>query len=342
MTNPSGPFDVGDLADRATAAAQRWYPGARIAGIVPLQGGRSSLTYAATATGASGGVRLVLKVAPPGLAPVRNRDVLRQARILRALQHADGVNVPEVLFLDGGEPPAVPPLFAMSFAEGRSFEPHVDAVDDAGYEDVPAADISGRARHAATMLGSLHSQDAVALGLADEPIATGRSEIDRWANAFASVGDFVDGRAAEAIDGLRAHVPADISPRIVHGDYRLGNMLSVGATVKAIIDWEIWSLGDPRIDVSWYMLCAEPAGHPMAIRVHPGMPAVDILLADYESAGGRALPDLRWFRALTLTKMAATTALIAKHNRRAGMDLLADRTKATIPVMLDGALASLC
>src|SRR5215475_2532503 len=77
-------------------------------GIEPLAGGASSLTYSARV----GDRRVVVKVAPPGLPPVRNRDVLRQARLLRALRTTP-VPVPEVVGEDAGDPPDVPPLFIM-------------------------------------------------------------------------------------------------------------------------------------------------------------------------------------------------------------------------------------
>src|SRR5206468_5437216 len=83
----------------------------RVAGIRRLAGGASSLTYAGTT---AGGREVVVKVAPAGVPPVLNRDVLRQARVLRALG-GTGVPVPEVLWEDGGNPPGVPPLFVMSF-----------------------------------------------------------------------------------------------------------------------------------------------------------------------------------------------------------------------------------
>ena len=67
----------------------------------------------------------MVKVAPPGLPPVLNRDVLRQARVIRAL-HGTAVPVPDVLWEDAGDPPDVPPLFVMAFVEGASLEPLFD------------------------------------------------------------------------------------------------------------------------------------------------------------------------------------------------------------------------
>jgi aminoglycoside phosphotransferase (APT) family kinase protein len=77
---------------------------AGVADLRPLAGGASSLTFAGT----RGDDRVVVKVAPPGVAPILHRDVLRQSRILRALGPTE-VPVPEVLWEDPGDPPEVPP-----------------------------------------------------------------------------------------------------------------------------------------------------------------------------------------------------------------------------------------
>ena len=97
-----------DLLDRARAAAATWRPGATISGIEPLTGGASSLTFIARLAGAGDVDRVVLKVAPPGLAPVKNRDVLRQALLMRAVHGRPGVPVPEVHFTDAGAPSMTP------------------------------------------------------------------------------------------------------------------------------------------------------------------------------------------------------------------------------------------
>ena len=85
-----------------------------VEGLRPLTGGASSLTYAGTMAGR----RVVVKVAPAGLAPTGHRDVLRQSRIITALG-ATPVPVPEVL----REDPADPPLFVMTRLDGSSLEP---------------------------------------------------------------------------------------------------------------------------------------------------------------------------------------------------------------------------
>ena len=72
-----------------------------------------------------GGQRVVVKVAPPGVEPIAHRDVLRQARLIRALDPT-AVPVPQVLWEDAGAPPEVPPLFVMSYLGGDSLEPLFD------------------------------------------------------------------------------------------------------------------------------------------------------------------------------------------------------------------------
>jgi aminoglycoside phosphotransferase (APT) family kinase protein len=83
--------------------------------VEPLHGGISSLTFSARLRMRRGAdARVVLKVAPPGLAPVRNRDVLRQVKVMRCLHGAMGINVAEVLFEDSG----TPPFFVMAYVSG--------------------------------------------------------------------------------------------------------------------------------------------------------------------------------------------------------------------------------
>jgi NAD(P)-dependent dehydrogenase (short-subunit alcohol dehydrogenase family) len=91
-------------AARVEAAAQEWMSGAKVASFEQLTGGASGLAYRAELVSPDrDGVPLVVKAAPAGLAPVRNRDVRRQARVLRALHGRLGIAVAEVLFDDPGD-----------------------------------------------------------------------------------------------------------------------------------------------------------------------------------------------------------------------------------------------
>jgi aminoglycoside phosphotransferase (APT) family kinase protein len=274
--------------------------------VAPLAGGASSLTYSARI----GADRVVVKVAPPGLPPVLNRDVLRQARVLRAL-HGTKVPVPEVVWEDAGAPPEVPPLFVMGFTDGSSLEP----LFDRDGED-PEPIVGERMRDAARTLAALHAIDPAAIGLADEPIVGPAAEIDRWCRLLQTVDPELAPGWDEVADVLRAREPAPTSPAIVHGDFRLGNLLARGAAVTAVIDWEIWTVGDPRVDVGWFLTNADPETYRRETRYVGLLPSARDLSEVYAEALGRGMVDQEWFRALASFKSTATWSLIVKHNRR--------------------------
>jgi aminoglycoside phosphotransferase (APT) family kinase protein len=272
----------------------------------PLTGGASSLTFAARVAGR----RVVLKVAPPGLPPVLNRDVLRQARVLRALRGTD-VPVPDVVWEDAGDPPDVPPLFVMDFVEGTSLEPLFDRDGDER-EDV----VNARMRNAATTLAALHALDPSALGIADEPVVGPDAEIDRWCRLLETIDPVLVPGWKDTAAALRAAEPARARAALVHGDFRLGNLLAEGPAVTAVVDWEIWTVGDPRVDVGWFLVNADPATYRRRTRYANALPSPDELIDVYADAAGGVVRDLSWFEALACFKSTATWALIVKHNRR--------------------------
>jgi aminoglycoside phosphotransferase (APT) family kinase protein len=219
-----GIADEADVLRRATVAA-----GFTLSRLAVLTGGTSSLTY--SALGACG-ERVVVKVAPPGLAPVRNRDVLRQARLRAALSAAPEVAVPAVLGCESGTPPEAPPLFVMSFEPGESYEPL-----HAGDAPRPSAEqVLSRAHGAARMLASLHGVPPTELGLDEEPLPL-EAELGRWRKAFSTC-DLAPALAADeagCYERLTAALPAAVAPAVLHGDWRLGNMQCEGSEIRAVI-----------------------------------------------------------------------------------------------------------
>jgi aminoglycoside phosphotransferase (APT) family kinase protein len=309
--------DAAELAARATAAAQEWVPGCGIDGVEPLTGGASSLTFTARVSGGPPEhERIVLKVAPPGLEPVRNRDVARQARVMRALADAPGVRVPKVFFEDDGDPPDVSPFHAMNVVAGECLEPILEPPD----ADVLPL-ITDRAHAAARMLAALHRVEPTAAGLGGEPASTLSDEVARWTRAFSTVDERMNARYLEAEALLVATMPDALPPAICHGDYRLGNMLCQHGEVEALIDWEIWSLSDPRLDLAWFVFFTDDAHHPMATNPGPtGMPSSDTLLSAYVAGAGHEPADMEWFHCLIRYKEAAATSLILKRMLKAGGD----------------------
>lgn len=321
-------LDLDALLVRATDAARRRTPDAELSGLRRLEGGVSSLTFASVLVGDRSDRPVVLKVAPAGLAPVRNRDVLRQAKVLRALGRLAGFPVPDVLFDDPGDPPAVPPLFAMTLCPGESYEPLLDV----SATPPSAATVAERLRVATRALATLQSVTPQRLGLGSEPAAPPSDELERWQRLFATVDDDIAPGHETLHARLAERVPVAVSPRLLHGDYRLANMLFDGPVLSAVIDWEIWSVGDPRIDLAWLLMHLAPA-HVFHEQRSVADTAAASLLPTREElwevyAGARRAAgageaelaatarDLDWFLALCHYKTASTIAVIWKRERR--------------------------
>jgi aminoglycoside phosphotransferase (APT) family kinase protein len=277
---------------------------ADIVDVTALSGGASSLTF----RGARDGRAVVIKVAPPGVEPVAHRDVLRQARIIKSLG-ATHVPVPSVVWEDRGEPPDIPPLFAMSHIEGDCVEPLFDGC-------APAEDMADRYRNACRTMATLHSLSPNDLGLGDEPVVDPIAEVHRWCDTLQTVDPTLVPDWPAVRDALLGCAPTAIGPGVVHGDFRLGNLLAVGARINAVIDWEIWTIGDPRIDVGWFLINSDADTY-QRVPDSAGMAPQTAELAEiYQQELGYQVADIAWFSALACFKSAATWSLIVKHNRR--------------------------
>nr|WP_183372835.1 phosphotransferase family protein [Gordonia humi] len=302
------------MSPRVVDGLARTRPECRLVGLEPLTGGSSSLTYVARLDGSDD---LVVKVAPPGIEPVRNRDVLRQARLMSALNRHGGVRVPRVVFATPGAGLDVPPFFAMEMVAGVCEEPVLTRAEDRA----APTEVAARAYDAATVMAELHAVRPAELGavVADEPVVGLADEIARWTRAFETVPGDLQYDYRTCADLLLASVPAPLDPVVNHGDYRLGNTLCAGGSVTAIIDWEIWSVGDPRVDLTWLTFFTDDAEHPAAEPGTPaGTPTKAELIEAYQNAAQTRLPDMDWFDTLTRYKEAAATALLLKRARRGG------------------------
>jgi aminoglycoside phosphotransferase (APT) family kinase protein len=172
---------------------------------------------------------------------------------------------------------------------------------------------------AARILGLLHSFEVDALGLADgEPRVDPGHELDRWIQSLSACDE--DLRIGDDVrDRLLATVPAMDKTALIHGDFRLGNTLSSGNRVVSVIDWEIWALGDPRVDLAWFLMSCNPDER-LNRTVPEGAPANEELITGYETARGATVRDLDWFAALVRYKQLAITALLIRNARRRGQE----------------------
>jgi aminoglycoside phosphotransferase (APT) family kinase protein len=218
--------------------------------------------------------------------------VLRQSRLLRALS-VTAVPVPEALWEDAGRPPEVPPFFVMSYVAGESVEP---LFDRAGSDGVDDATMAARMLAAARTLGLIHRVDAGSVGLGDEPVVGPGDEIDRWCRVLQTVDWQLVRGWPDAADALRSSAPAPLAPALVHGDFRLGNRLAEGERIAAVVDWEIWSVGDPRVDVGWFVLNGDPETYRRPTRYASALPPPSRAGFRLHRGDGRGRPRTRLVR----------------------------------------------
>jgi aminoglycoside phosphotransferase (APT) family kinase protein len=211
-----------------------------------FKGGQSNPTYLVETPAQS----YVLRRKPPGKLLPSAHAVDREHRVISAL-HAQGFPVAEPILYCGDEAVIGTPFFVMSFVDGRVF----------WEAEMPASNPRERAQVYDAMnatLARMHSFDPAAIGLADY----GRGEnyvarqIERWSKQYrASETEKVEDME-RLIAWLPAHLPPPQSPRLVHGDYRLDNVIVApdAPTIAAVLDWELSTLGDPLADFSYHLM----------------------------------------------------------------------------------------
>ncbi len=228
---------------------------------------------------------LVLRKKPAGQTAQGAHAVDREYRIMSALGGGP-VPVPRVVQMEHDPAVIGTPFYLMERLHGE-VSPHTD---------LPAlSPAARRAVHldAARILGQLHALDWQRLGLADfgRHTAYYARQVRRWRGQI----DALDGPAATRLcalsDRFAAHIPPETPATIVHGDYRIGNLMHDGTRVIGVLDWELSTLGDPMSDLAhwsmFYDLRPDQMGGIAGLDLGAlGIPSRAEFLAAYRAAGG--------------------------------------------------------
>jgi aminoglycoside phosphotransferase (APT) family kinase protein len=270
----------------------------------PIGDGHSNMTYVIE----RGGTEVVLRRPPRPPLPPSAHDVLREARLLRALKDT-AARVPDVLAVCEDPETIGAPFYVMELVEGEvivaSTPPFLDTAEQRrriGDELIDA-------------LVEIHGVDWRAAGLEDFGKPTGY--LERQLRRFTGLWELNKTREIPAVESvgswLAENLPSSGPATIVHGDFRLGNTIfapSAPAHLAAVLDWEMATIGDPLADLGYLCMMWTEAGDPVeGLREHlgkvtraEGFPTRAELIARYEERSGRSMSNIRWYTALALWK----------------------------------------
>ena len=266
--------------------------------------GQSNVTYLLQ----RGEARMVLRRGPRPPLPRSTHDMVREARIQQLLR-PHGVAVPEILAVCEDESVLGVPFYVMEALDGEVITDHVPLALDGPVERRATGDAL------VDTLVRLHAIDVTSGDIA----ALGRPEgyLERQVRRFAGLWEVNSRRTLPEVGALAAwlgaNVPTSQASAVVHGDYRLGNIMfhrTAPARVLAVLDWEMATLGDPLADVGYLTATYSEAGvAPTPLDLTPvtaqgGYPTAVELAERYAAATGLDLTPLPWYQALALWKAA--------------------------------------
>jgi aminoglycoside phosphotransferase (APT) family kinase protein len=282
--------------------------------VEPIGDGRSNVTYAVR----RGPLTVVLRRPPRPPLPPSAHDVVREARLLRALAPTDA-RVPEVLAVCEDEEVIGAPFYVMEHLPGHVVTDALPAELDSPAERTRMTDALVDA------LVEIHAVDPRSPGLEGFGRPTGYLErqLRRWGGLWEHNRTRELPAFDEAGRWLAEHLPESPPATVVHGDFRLGNvMFAPGAPARlvGVFDWEMATIGDPLADLGYLaMTWSEAADPPLHFELAPvtrleGFPSRAELVERYAQRSGREVDDVRWYVVLALWK---ATVFMEGNYRRA-------------------------
>jgi aminoglycoside phosphotransferase (APT) family kinase protein len=275
-----------------------------------FEGGQSNPTYRLR----SGAGSYVLRRKPLGQLLPSAHAVDREYRVMRALA-GTAVPVPKVYVLCEDDAVIGSAFYLMEFLEGRIFW-------DPRLSDLAPAERRAMFQSMNTVIAELHSVDYAAIGLAEfgRPGNYMARQVARWSRQYQASETDQQPAMDRLIEWLPCHLPPEGPPRIVHGDYRIDNLIyhPIEPRVIGVLDWELSTIGDPLADFAY---------HVMAWRVTPelfrglagvdftasGIPTETEYVATYcARAGCGRTADWEFYIVYSLFRLAAIMQGIAK------------------------------
>jgi aminoglycoside phosphotransferase (APT) family kinase protein len=268
-----------------------------------ISGGKSNLTFLLRSQAGE----LILRRPPTGTLLPSAHDMMREARVQSALAHS-GVPVAEVVLADSGDLLGVP-CYVMSRIPGHVVRGELPMGFASSAQERQALSFAF-----VDTLAALHAVDPVEVGLGDfgRPEGFTARQVRRWAEQWAASAEGDVAEIDELAGRLAATVPVQRRASIVHGDYRLDNVVldtEDAGRVRAVLDWELSTLGDPLTDLALLSLFWIGAGEEQLSLIPtvtdlPGFATREEMVDRYAARTGTDLADFGWYRAFAHFKFA--------------------------------------
>ncbi len=292
-------------------------------------GGGSNFTFLIE----RGDNRFVLRRPPRPPLPPSAHDVVREARLQNAIREAGFGRLAEIVAVCEDERVLGVPFYVMRFIDGHVITTRLPP----GLETADARRALGL--DLVDTLVEIHAANVTQSALVQ--FVRAGSYLERQVRRFTQLWEINKTRELPAVDEvarrLATRVPPPLTNTVVHGDYRLGNMMVSGdhpTRIAAVLDWEMGAIGDPRADVGYLLsMYSEPNGRTSAlgsspVTAEPGFPSRTELAGRYAERSGRDLDRLPWFEALALWK--ASVFCEAIYGRFMRGELGAEDTRAAV------------
>jgi aminoglycoside phosphotransferase (APT) family kinase protein len=295
-----------------------------------------------------GDERYVLRRPPRPPLPPSAHDMVREARLQLALA-PHGIRLPPILAVCEDESVLGVPFYVMRYLDGFVVSSELPP----GLEDPAARRALGEELVDALVV--IHAADVREPALA--AFARSGSYLERQVRRFTQLWEINATRelpvVVEVGRRLAEELPESLASTVVHGDYRLGNLMverEHPERVQAVLDWEMGAVGDPRADLGYLLATyAEPGGEPSPLGVSPvtaleGFPSKADLVAQYVARSGREVGLLGWFEALALWKASIFCEAIYGRFTRGELgaeDARAARLEQGVPLMAEAAANAL-
>ncbi|SDJ15677.1 Predicted kinase, aminoglycoside phosphotransferase (APT) family [Frankineae bacterium MT45] len=304
-----------------------------------IVGGKSNLTYRIT----DGVSRWALRRPPLAHVLPTAHDMVREFRVISAL-NGSSVAVAEAIALCADPDVLGAPFYLMGFVDGVVLDRDEDVAA------VSPAEAASAGRALIDTLVALHAIDPEAVGLADfgRPVGYLQRQVSRWHKQWDASQTRPLDIFATVVDELTDAIPQTGSAAIVHGDYRMTNVIFAPdfQRVAAVVDWEMATLGDPLTDIGllavYHRLALESGSVMPVMTPSAGFLSPDELLARYADGSGRDLSELSWYVAFGYFKLAVVGEGIAARfaqGKTVGPGFA--EVAASVPALLESAHAEL-